>query len=206
MKKSPFPGMDPYLEPYWSDIHTRLITYICEALQPCLPESLFAQAEESVLVDESIEGETRLRWMVPDVALVSEPGAGNHPLEVGEGVSVVAEPLIIEYAPETHRWVEIMDLDSGGRVVTVIEAPQGAQSISRPMIESPATRSPSRSTRARASKRSTVSTNRAEARACSPFSLTIASSRVITPTTSPSGAPPPAVTTPPGRILRHSSC
>ena len=31
--KSPFPGMDPYLEPYWTDVHARLTTYTSDALQ-----------------------------------------------------------------------------------------------------------------------------------------------------------------------------
>ena len=47
------------------------------------------------------------------------------------------------------------------------------------MIESPETSMPSRLTSARASNRSTVSTNFAEARACRPFSLTISSENCI---------------------------
>ncbi len=123
MMASPFPGMDPFLEGYWSDIHTRLITYICEALQPCLPDTLFAQAEESVLVDESSDGETRLKWVVPDVALVGRETALASVADVSSNSNeqAVAEPLIIEYAQETQRWVEILDLEAGGRVVTAIE-------------------------------------------------------------------------------------
>ena len=62
---------------------------------------------------------------------------------------------------------------------TSIEVPRAAPSIISPMIESPETSMPSRLTSARASKRSTVSTNFAEARACSPFSLTISSENCI---------------------------
>jgi len=32
-----------------------------------------------------------------------------------------AEPTIVETEPETSRWIEIVDLDTGGRVVTAIE-------------------------------------------------------------------------------------
>ena len=35
--KSPFPGMDPFLERHWEDVHTRLIGYIADALQPHQP-------------------------------------------------------------------------------------------------------------------------------------------------------------------------
>ena len=28
--RSPFPGMDPYLEQFWGDVHHRLITYASE--------------------------------------------------------------------------------------------------------------------------------------------------------------------------------
>lgn len=32
MARSPFPGMDPYLEARWSDVHSKLIAFIGEAL------------------------------------------------------------------------------------------------------------------------------------------------------------------------------
>lgn len=31
--KSPFPGMDPYLEAHWRDVHTRLIVYASDQLR-----------------------------------------------------------------------------------------------------------------------------------------------------------------------------
>ncbi|MBY0523528.1 MAG: DUF4058 family protein [Gemmataceae bacterium] len=33
---SPFPGMDPYLESHWGDVHTKLVTYSGDQLQPQL--------------------------------------------------------------------------------------------------------------------------------------------------------------------------
>ena len=30
---SPFPGMNPYLEQFWGDIHHRFITYCSDAIQ-----------------------------------------------------------------------------------------------------------------------------------------------------------------------------
>jgi hypothetical protein len=40
--RSPFPGMDPFLEPSWGDVHHGLIVYSCEALQRVLPAGLVA--------------------------------------------------------------------------------------------------------------------------------------------------------------------
>lgn len=58
--KSPFPGMDPYLEQSWRDVHHRIITYAQGRLNDSLPrdlrarvaERLFVEAEESGIYDE----------------------------------------------------------------------------------------------------------------------------------------------------------
>ena len=42
-QNNPFPGMNPWLEPHWSDVHTRLIAYIIDALSPELPMDLSAR-------------------------------------------------------------------------------------------------------------------------------------------------------------------
>ena len=46
--KSPFPGMDPYLESYWGDVHTSLVTYARDQLRPQLPKDLRVRVEEHV--------------------------------------------------------------------------------------------------------------------------------------------------------------
>ena len=50
--KNPFPGMNPYLEGHWPDVHSSLIIYTRDQLQEKLPEGLLARAEEQVCVDE----------------------------------------------------------------------------------------------------------------------------------------------------------
>lgn len=117
--KNPYPGMNPYLERHWPDVHTRLITGIAEQLGERLPPDLVARAEERVAVD-SLEGEKVLRtditveesWKVGAASPWSPAG------ETGNGVRV-AEPLVVLLEPETERWVEIQD--RGGRLVTMIE-------------------------------------------------------------------------------------
>ncbi len=45
--KSPFPGMDPYLEAHWGDVHTTLMVYASRQLNTQLPSDLAARIEES---------------------------------------------------------------------------------------------------------------------------------------------------------------
>lgn len=48
--KSPFPGLDPYLEKHWGDVHTSLMPALRRQLQQQLPEGLWASVEESVTI------------------------------------------------------------------------------------------------------------------------------------------------------------
>lgn len=59
--KSPFPGMDPYLEKRWRDVHARFVLYACDQLEERLPEELIARVEERVFV-ESPEGLEGIRY------------------------------------------------------------------------------------------------------------------------------------------------
>lgn len=117
--KNPFPGMNPYLEAHWRDVHASLVVYIRNQLQRKLPSGLVARAEEGVFLDDT--GEPLTYW--PDV-LVKElrrkSGSELHePSVPWGGETEVMEPVLIVAEPETERWVEIRD--ASGRVVTVIE-------------------------------------------------------------------------------------
>jgi hypothetical protein len=68
--KSPFPGMDPYLEQRWGDVHGSLITYIRDSIQPLLGPDLRARMSERVYL-ESIESESR--QFIPDVHVYERP-------------------------------------------------------------------------------------------------------------------------------------
>jgi hypothetical protein len=112
--------MDPYLEAHWRDVHARLVIYASDALQSVLPPGLRARVGESVLLE-------------------TPQGLGDHPLfldvRVVEYTSqretlarsvmsvAVAEPLLVRAEPEpmTETYIEIIDRESGTRVVTVIE-------------------------------------------------------------------------------------
>lgn len=114
--KSPFPGMDPYLESHWRDVHTRLMTYIGDQIQEQLPADLVARVEEKIEVD----GPDDIRLVAPDVSIVQDQ---ETVIDLPQGeFTLVAEPLVVlEEVPDTSRHVKIVDASSGERVITVIE-------------------------------------------------------------------------------------
>lgn len=121
--KSPFPGMDPYLESRWSDVHATLITAIKETLQPSMPPGLRARSEERILLEEP-DGEPMRRYRA-DVAAIDTgrlEGRGSPAVAEAGGVAV-AESVEITFhnAPVVDRFVRIIDTSNGNRIVTVIE-------------------------------------------------------------------------------------
>ncbi len=116
---SPFPGMDPYLEAHWRDVHHALITYARDQIQSQLPAGLLARMEERVFVEPE-EGEGRVVY--PEVRVVERgkfPPAGRMPASSATAV----EPLVIPFMsePATQGYLQIIDLGTGHRVITVIE-------------------------------------------------------------------------------------
>src|ERR1051325_5597523 len=110
--KNPFPGMNPYLEEHWQDVHTRLTMYAADQLHEKLPADLVVRAEEQVAIDE--DGEQRA--LRPDVKVV-EAAKLQEPTPAyaaaGAGDITPATPFVVLLEPDVHRWVEI--LDAGGR-------------------------------------------------------------------------------------------
>ena len=113
--RSPFPGMNPYLEHpvLWEGVHARMVIAIANRLQPLLDPRYVATVEERVY----IEGPQR---RIPDVWIqrTREP----------EGAVAVAEPrrsgaVIVEVDPlEIHESrVEILDAYNDMKLVTLIE-------------------------------------------------------------------------------------
>src|SRR5262245_14451365 len=117
---SPFPGMDPYLEAHWRDVHARLVIYACDALQAVLPGPLRARVEESVLL-ETPKG-LGDHPLFPDVRVVEYTAKRGLQTRRSAGPAV-AEPLLVETEtePVSETFLEIIDRESGNRVVTVIE-------------------------------------------------------------------------------------
>lgn len=114
---SPFPGMDPFLESHWGDVHTRLTTYAADQLHEKLPGDLRVRIQEFIHLDES--GQPRQHW-APDVRVV-EPPSGSLPRpEAGVSGVIATQPLIVPFVTEwTERWIEIQD--RAGKLITSIE-------------------------------------------------------------------------------------
>lgn len=118
---NPFPGMNPYMEQTWPDVHLSLIGYVREALGAELPDDLVAKAEQNVDVLQMPGGERR--GVRPDVAIIAENWErGLPPVWVPEnsgGAVAVSEPELLTIEEPPHRWIEIRtDL---GELVTAIE-------------------------------------------------------------------------------------
>jgi len=86
--KSPFPGMDPYLESYWGDVHTRLVLYTCDALQSDLPHDLRARLKNVC----SLRSEPERAAGRPDVH-IAETSSGFRATGPAGGTVAVAEPV-----------------------------------------------------------------------------------------------------------------
>jgi len=102
--KSPFPGMDPYLEArdLWRGVHLRLINHISDYLQWLLPPQYVATIDERVQLGPAEEA------YIPDVAVLERSGSA------GVGAAAVSTPVRMEPSePEVpglrqpHRFVEI---------------------------------------------------------------------------------------------------
>lgn len=120
-KDNPFPGMNPFLEAFWPDVHTALIGYIRDEVAEQLPPGLKARTEERVALAEDSGGGKGYR---ADVAVADAWKQGRPPVWQGvseprDGEAVASEPVYCICGEETERWIEISDIH--GRVITVIE-------------------------------------------------------------------------------------
>ena len=118
--KSPFPGMDPYLETHWEGVHQRLIVYACDSLQPRLPDDLRARLEERVFVESDLEP---VRHVMPDVHVTQVyPQPESEPAMLKEAGLEIAEPLVFDLfeLEITEGYITIRE-QGGGKVITVIE-------------------------------------------------------------------------------------
>ena len=117
---SPFPGMDPYLEQFWGDLHHTMINRSRAAIQKQLPDDLVARVDERIFVEPSMGLPRNIN---PDVRVVERGSREGSVLRATNGVDV-AEPLIVRVEqndPVRQGFIEIVDLKSGRRIVTVIE-------------------------------------------------------------------------------------
>ncbi|MDC0833145.1 DUF4058 family protein [Geitlerinema sp. CS-897] len=114
----PFPGMNPYLEApdLWSEVYSRLIVAIADALSECLSQAYRVAIEKRVYLSE---GEESVAIGIPDVSVLSQPSAPTEPTDA----VATAEPVTVTIPmPETvQEWyLEIREVSTGA-VITSIE-------------------------------------------------------------------------------------
>jgi hypothetical protein len=116
--KSPFPGMDPYLEQFWPDLHARLILYASDQLEEQLPDNLIARVEERVVLETEENGHA----VYPDIKITERSGRGSSVSGVASRAAVI-EPVIVEYRgePATETYLNILETGPRQRLITVIE-------------------------------------------------------------------------------------
>ena len=116
--KSPFPGMDPYLESrsIFPDFHDRFITHLSEAMQPAMPEPYYAALGRRAWVEVSE------RYIGPDVNVVLERATNLR--STNTATLEVAKPIVIKVPHDeiVEPLVEVyIGRGSQRRLVTAIE-------------------------------------------------------------------------------------
>ena len=127
--RSPFPGMNPYLESaeFWSSLHSRMIVAIADAIAPALRPKYYVEVEKRVYFSrpDSIGAENSVLVGIPDVSVFSK----------SEGDRQQQEPVLITTLPPPatpvevtipmpeevqERYLEIREVTTG-MVITTIE-------------------------------------------------------------------------------------
>ena len=116
MTRSPFPGMDPYLERPWVDVQ---LGFVCEArrvLNHLMPVGLAARVDERQAVEspeDMYKDRGRRVWVYSPSTADPAEGAG--------GPAVIEAPykLVVEMDPIIGRFLRVED--EKGELVTVIE-------------------------------------------------------------------------------------
>ena len=120
--KSPFPGMDPYLETRWRDVHSSLVIYASDAVNRQSPSGLLARSEERTIESDDVE---YFREFAPDVSVFEKSPTADLWNAADQGAVAIAEAVELEVGVATlefrQRFIEIRDSRSGSRVITVIE-------------------------------------------------------------------------------------
>ena len=126
--KSPFPGMDPYIEArgLWGDFHNDLITSIKRFLNSQLPPRYVARGGERSYIDAvDLDGERlKRRTIIPDVS-VHERATPATPHSSTAAVEELTDESVVMYGTQLEEiresFIDIRDVETDNRLVTSIE-------------------------------------------------------------------------------------
>jgi hypothetical protein len=121
--KSPFPGVDPYIEAQgkWPDFHLRFLNYLCESIAELLPESYDASLHERTSVIDLAS--RRVDVVEPDIGVsrsIHHPPVSKQTATVLEDPSDSVELLLPEEFNVRETFIEIHHR-SNRQLVTVVE-------------------------------------------------------------------------------------
>ncbi|OQY55159.1 MAG: hypothetical protein DRR08_11840 [Candidatus Parabeggiatoa sp. nov. 2] len=121
MSRSPFPGMDPYLESpdLWPDVHESLISLFREQLTPLLVPKYVATLETQLVIDQISENSSAA---VPDV-MIAETGRDSSVDDTDTAVAIAPAPVrlrIPRIVPVRVTTLHIKRVE-GDKLVTVLE-------------------------------------------------------------------------------------
>ncbi len=129
--RSPFPGMDPYIEAcyLWDDFHHNLISGIQSALAPVLPKRYVVRAGERAYVALTTEHGSDEYRVQADVSIARKPGtvtatAQSAPAAVLEAAEADSAPVTMRAMVRTEfreGYLEIRESHGDRQVVTAIE-------------------------------------------------------------------------------------
>ncbi|MEZ4713834.1 MAG: DUF4058 family protein [Caldilineaceae bacterium] len=125
--KTPFPGMDPYLEhpSLWTDVHNRLIAALADAISPKVAPDYYVALERRayLLKPDDIAFIGR-----PDLSVVTErPRLSTAMAPTHNGVIMVDVPMTDELGED---YLEIHEVKSG-KLVTLIEVLSPTNKVSK---------------------------------------------------------------------------
>ena len=116
--RSPFPGMDPYVESpaQWPDFHSTFIHALRETIADVLPEPFFARVQEDVVL---LEPDPPAYKAIPDV-LVGATGRGTYSNPGAATLEPTTLENVVVLDRRTEYFIEIVRMPAA-EVVTVVE-------------------------------------------------------------------------------------
>lgn len=118
---SPFPGMDPYLESIWADVHTRLVPLFGTMLAPLLAPKYITDLSSRIVVERLPDDEPNGRFIMPDVSVLQVESTGATETAVPAGVTPPGLRLKTPIELPTRLVTLHIREAASMRLVTVIE-------------------------------------------------------------------------------------
>ncbi|NHZ72692.1 MAG: DUF4058 family protein, partial [Aquificales bacterium] len=119
--KSPFPGMDPFLEDKsrWTSVHARLIVALSDQLSETVAPDFYVDVEQRIYIT-SLDDPEGKRQLIPDIYVI--PGTESQRTPVATANAAIMTPTLIEpvYIPEIRdRYLEIRDTHNHEVITTI---------------------------------------------------------------------------------------